>query len=100
MKFTYITGALLAALATAQPVTEEGTPEAVSPIAARTLQKRDDYRIAVWDNDSALLLLTPASYMSRQTRTNAFQQTAAVARNNILGPPTTTRPTSMAQRRV
>jgi hypothetical protein len=66
MKFTYITGALLAALATAQPVTEEGTPKAVSPIAARTLQKRDDYRIAVWDNDSKFLLPAPVSYMSRQ----------------------------------
>lgn len=72
MKFTYITGALLATLATAQPVTEEGTPTAVSPIAVRTLQKRDDYRIAVWDNDSEFLLPIPSRSWSKSAMTDTF----------------------------
>lgn len=73
MKFTYITGALLAALAAARPttnedkfavdytsgnVTGEAALEPVSSISARDLQKRQNAQFALYDSNSAYLLYT------------------------------------------
>ncbi|KAL1613241.1 hypothetical protein SLS60_001473 [Paraconiothyrium brasiliense] len=67
MKFTYITSALLAALATAAPltnedkfavdyasgnVTGEAAPELISSVSARSLQKRANIQFAVYDSNN------------------------------------------------
>ncbi|KAJ4358713.1 uncharacterized protein N0V89_003297 [Didymosphaeria variabile] len=67
MKFTYITSALLAALATAAPltnedkfavdyaggnVTGEAAPELISSVSARSLQKRANIQFVVYDSNN------------------------------------------------
>jgi hypothetical protein len=73
MRFTYITSALMAALATAQPLTNEErfavdyasgnvtgeiTPQLTSSVSPRELEKRDNANFAVWDSPSKFHLPT------------------------------------------
>lgn len=70
MKFTYITSALLAVLASAQPLTNEEkfavdyasgqvtgevAPQLVSSVTTRELQKRQNVQFVVYDSNSKFL---------------------------------------------
>lgn len=73
MKFTYITSALLAVLASAQPLTNEEkfavdyasgqvtgevAPQLVSSVTTRELQKRQNVQFVVYDSNSKYLTTT------------------------------------------